>query len=673
MHQNQENNNGCDHCRSLISHLPDVIARLDKDCRHIYISPAIEKYLHMSIDEILGKTFSDLGLQSDQIVFLESQIKQVFETAKSRETSFAFTWLDKKLIFNWRIIPEFQGDEVASVLCIFRDVTEEQKARIAYKSIFAKMFEGYFFSKVICDQNGQPVDLEVLSANESAEKIIDFSAADVVGKRILDLFPRIEKFWIERFGRVALTGEQDQFDGYSVQFDKYFEVSAYSTMKNYVAVIFRDITQRIQDRNDLLKAKHQADKTRAEVEEINTQLEKALVYSREMAQKAEEASKIKSEFLANMSHEIRTPLNGILGMLQLVETTPLDEEQTEYIHNALSSGRRLTKLLSDILDISRFESGRMRISHETFDLAELLRGVYEAFLHEASIKDISFNLNIDKKVPHMLKGDSKRVSQIFLNLVGNALKFTSKGSVRIDVHRLQQDEEKVDLLFIVSDTGIGIPDKILEKAFEPFTQADSSYTKDYEGVGLGLSIVKRLLQAMNGNLSIESEDNAGSSVYVKISFSVARGSDVQALDEAEVSGQKSLAAPRILLAEDDRINRLLVEKMLKRLGCIVKSVENGKDAVQCLENDTFDCVLMDVQMPVMNGVEATHEIRNSDKIANAEEIPIIAVTSYAMAGDREKFIQSGMNDYLAKPVEFDGLSGMLAKHVRNKKQSAVLV
>ena len=366
-------------------------------------------------------------------------------------------------------------------------------------------------------------------------------------------------------------------------------------------------------------------------------------------EEAERSNRVKTEFLANMSHEIRTPLNGIMGMLQLLEATGLDFEQRRYGAVALQSCRRLVQLVEDILDVSRIEAGGMRLREADFVPTSVLGAVMDLFGPAAAQKGLSLELEVGDGVPAALHGDAARLQQVLSNLVGNAVKFTQEGSVRL--HAGAGDETAdggCELLLCVSDTGPGIPDDMREAVFDTFSQVEDVYTRDHSGAGLGLSIVRRLVKLMGGTVSMDTAQGGGTVFDVRIPFAPARG-ERSGPEEAEPE-----AAPeprRVLLVEDDYANRLYVSQFLRGEGVVVREAENGAQALDALREEAFDLVLMDVQMPVMNGLDAVRAIRTAPEFADKAHVPVIAMTAYAMKGDREKFLAAGMNGYLSKPVE----------------------
>ena len=371
---------------------------------------------------------------------------------------------------------------------------------------------------------------------------------------------------------------------------------------------------------------------------------------REAKEAAESSTRAKGEFLANMSHEIRTPLNGVLGMLEVASQTGLTPEQAEILGVAGYSAKLLLGVLNDILDFSKIEAGKLELSMEDFRLAHVIDEVEQMFSVSSREKKVAISCRIASEIPEWILGDPARLKQVLVNLVGNALKFTEKGKITVSVDLQNRSEEGIAIKICVADTGIGIPPEQQQTIFKAFHQADSSSTRRFGGTGLGLAISSHLISLMGGQIWVESTPGVGSKFYFTLLLKIALDASGTSADNGVTAGLHSpLPSLRILLAEDNVINQKLAVRLLQNHGHEVVVAHNGQEALDCLEQSSFDVVLMDVQMPEMDGYRATSIIRRHEQ-TSLRHVPIIAMTAHAMKGDRERCLEAGMDGYIAKPI-----------------------
>ena len=379
-----------------------------------------------------------------------------------------------------------------------------------------------------------------------------------------------------------------------------------------------------------------------------------------LALQAEAASESKSQFLAMMSHEVRTPLNGILGMISLLLDGKLEHKQRHYAESARQSGEALLDILNDILDFSRLEAGKLEMEEKVFDLEQLVHNVVRLFGPQADDRRLFLNFEVLPGVPRYIKGDPGRLRQVVLNLVGNAIKFTRRGGVSIQVSAQQTGDAAAVLSFVVVDTGIGIPEEKRDSIFDSFAQADARTSRKYGGTGLGLAICKRLVALMGGSINCDSQPGVGSTFSFTARMRVPAYEEIPQERATAAVSQGTALRPgvRVLVVEDSPTNLELAVIMLEKLGCSVLTATNGREALETLADRTVDMVLMDLQMPEMDGFEATARMRTL--AAPVCNLPIIALTANAMRGDRQRCLRAGMNDYLSKPLRRDDLERVVA-------------
>ncbi len=378
-----------------------------------------------------------------------------------------------------------------------------------------------------------------------------------------------------------------------------------------------------------------------------------------------------SEFLANMSHEIRTPINGILGMLQL--TLMADDLQDDYRDNLVTAQNcadTLLRLINDILDFTKLESGKYKIRIDDFDIYEVIENTVSVQVPLATDKGLTLDYNIAPNMPKTLKGDAQRIEQVLNCLLSNAIKFTATGGVRVKVAFMDEGPNKIILRMAVVDSGIGIAEENKDKLFKRFSQVDGSNTRKYGGSGLGLVITKQIVELMGGNISVQSKEDVGSTFIVEIPLEVVERSNEEEGEEEQavfaIQGKKRI---RILVAEDEPVNQLVIGKLLGMAGYSYDIAENGQVAVDLFQKKTFDIALFDVQMPVMDGLEAISIIRSYEKVNDIPRTPIIAVTALAMYGDKERILEAQFDDYIAKPYSINDIAEMIDKYTKEKEET----
>ena len=564
---------------------------------------------------------------------------------RNRRKDGSFYWVDTT------IVPFLGADgRPFQYIAIRTDITERNQAMDKLRQSEARFSKAFHASPDMITLS-RLRDNVFIDANESFLRNVGFQRDEVVGKSVAAL-----NLWHDqREGRTLRKVLETEGKARALQ------VMGRNRLGEVFPVTYSADLLDIDGEPHILAVMHDL-----------RQIKKAEADLEQARDAALAASRAKSQFLATMSHEIRTPLNGVLGMAQLLEQTPLQPEQRDFVRTILNSGESLLELINEILDFSRIEAGRFSLDTHDFALRAVVTGVVEALAVLARNKGLALECSLSDDIPALLHGDPHRLRQILANLIGNAIKFTDTGSVTLKVSRepgVGSPESKgsgVDsrLRFEVIDTGIGVPLGLQARIFEAFTQVDGSSTRRFAGTGLGLSIASQLVGFMGGEIGVESEPGKGSTFWFTACFSVATGAASQSSLPA-VAAPSATAAhdARVLVVEDNKANQMVAQRMLERLGCTVDVVDGGGAALERVAASRYDLVFMDCQMPGMDGFEATRAIRSRESIeAGADSrLPIIAMTANVFEQDREACRVAGMDDFLAKPVTVASMQAMLAK------------
>jgi PAS domain S-box-containing protein len=523
-------------------------------------------------------------------------------------------------------IPIVENGEYLGHLWKYNDITDRKKSQFALQRSeekYRNIIENMNLGLIEVDLNER-----IVYANQNFCLMMEYTPEEILGKKATEIFLRANNVsGQQRINTIQSKRQQGISDAYELLLknklneDVWMLISGaplYDDNKDFVGTIgiHLDITRQKQMEEEL----------------------------REAISKAQASIKTKEIFLANMSHEIRTPMNAILGMSHLLRKTPLNAQQISFLKAITTSAENLLVIINDILDFSKIEAGKMHIEEVNFNLTDVLTQVSDIVGYKAEEKGLPIKTTVDDTIPKALKGDPYRLNQILLNLAGNAVKFTMHGTVEIKAHLQSSTEGKHRIVFTVSDTGIGIEKDKQIAIFDSFTQEDNSVTRKFGGTGLGLTITKRLVELMGGTIEITSEKNQGTIMSFVLDFETG---DAETLKKEDIISETEnlLQDSQILLVEDNEFNRMLAATILANQGANVTEAVNGLEAVKACMQHSFDLILMDIQMPEMNGIEATEHIRNQLN----QEVPIIALTANAIKGEKERCIEIGMNDYMSKP------------------------
>ncbi|MEI6328900.1 MAG: ATP-binding protein [Pseudanabaena sp. ELA645] len=576
------------------------------------------------------------------------------------------------------------AEQLAIAITQSQLVADLEKEVVQNKTFFNNSFDGI----MIMDSEGN-----VIESNESFATMLGYSVEEITKLSIYDLDVRWTKEELERGIQEFKAGKRVKFETLHRMKDgsiRNLEVTASSAKyydTNIIFSICRDITQRKLDEIQRINLYEQLQIELAEHRQTAVKLE----YSIELAQAA---NKAKSEFLANMSHEIRTPMNGVLGMAQLLATTHLNDEQQSFVQTILDSGDALLSIINDILDFSKIESGKLELEQKEFDIIETINSVCNLLNKQAYDKNINLQCPINYDLPKIVIGDSSRLRQILINLMGNAIKFTQTGSIEMTISGKwitdNPDQPTYEFKFAIADTGIGIDNDQIHKLFRPFTQADASINRQFGGTGLGLAICKRLVELMQGTIWVESRGAVGgnppldwiskgsfqgSTFHFVIALPLGKQELIKRQVDAfsQLETNKEPTPLKILLVEDNAFNQKVALLMLKKLGCKAEVADNGLEAVDRLfanlnSENAYDMVFMDVQMPIMDGRTATKIIRKNS--VSKTKPWIVALTADALPEDRAACHESGMNDYISKPFNIQDITRAISDYQKYKQPTS---
>ncbi len=546
---------------------------------------------------------------------------------------------------------------IVAAVVMFKTMQDEEKVSAVksdkYKRLFLNLPVGFAQAQIMRDpQSGRNIGYRISDANETFGRLFNLDYSDYQGKVISD--SKIEVLqdinaWFEAYNNSGTKqGELMAVEITMEKLDKVFNTVMYKSEADYINMVVIDITEQKETQNKLSKA----------IKDANA------------------AYKTQSEFLANMSHEIRTPINGILGMLQLtLMAEDLQADHRDNLTTAKNCADTLLRLINDILDISKLEAGKYNLREENFDVKAVIEETVAAQVQIAKSKGLTLDCTFGSNIPKLARGDGQRIQQVLNCLLSNGIKFTNEGGVRVKVACIDDMLDKIKLRIAVTDSGIGISDADRNKLFIRFSQVDASDTRKYGGSGLGLVITKQIVELMGGTITVQSKEGIGSTFIVEVPLKLIKAAEVEESEDEKETGDPAVfslmghSRARILVAEDEPVNQQVIGKLLGMAGYSYDIAENGEKAVELFKQKEYQAALFDVQMPVMDGLAATQEIRAIEFREGRKRLPIIAVTARAMFGDKERILEAKLDDYIAKPYNLNDVCETLNKYVDQAKES----